>query len=115
MVNGDQSHAEAAAEVEIGGEKNGEVGVVTATVPEDEAKSAEVMSEDAMTAGTETEREGEAGAQADGVETTIEKDGAEVATGTERGGGVRTVKILGEEAARKREEVARRTDHAADE
>lgn len=113
MVNGDQSHAEAAAEVEIGGEKNGEV--VTATVPEDEAKSAEVMSEDTMTAGTETEREGEAGAQADGVETTIEKDGAEVATGTERGGGVRTVKILGEEAARKREEVARRTDHAADE
>lgn len=113
MVIGGQRLAEAEAEVkapvEIGAEKEDEVEVGIVIAPEGGAGSAEVTSESATIAGTETEREGEAGAQKDEEGTRIENNGAEVAIGTGRKGEAEIAMIHGEETAGKREEVERRS------
>ena len=114
MMTEDRGHAEVEAEVEIGDEKDDEAGVVTATVPEGEAESAEVMSEDATIAGTETEKGDEVGARTDEKEMTTEKDVAGVAIGTGRGGEVEIAMIRGEKTAKNRREAARKIGRVAD-
>lgn len=111
---GARSHAEAEARVEIGGEKEDEVGVVTVTVPEGVAESALVTTENVTIAGTEKERGSEVEAREDEIETTTEKGGVEVAIRTGKGDEVVITKIPGEEAVRIKKEAEKETGHAAD-
>lgn len=110
----DRGHAEVEAEVEIGDEKDDEAAVVTATVPEGEAESAEVMSEDATIAGTETEKGDEVGARTDEIETTTEKDAVGVAIGIGRRGEVEIAMTREEETTKNIREVGRKIGRAAD-
>lgn len=110
----DKGHVAAGAEVEIGGEKDDEAGVVSVTAPENEAESAEVTNENATIAETEIKRKNEVGVQTDEVEMTREKDGAEAERETEKEGEAEIAKIRGEEALKKTKEAGKKTDRAAD-
>lgn len=110
---GRQDHAE--AEVEIGTEREDEVGVVIVIIPEGEVENAEATSEDAVIAGTETEIRGGAGAPTDEAETTIKNDGAEVAIRKGRESEVLIEILPGEETAEKTEKVEKKNDHEVDE
>lgn len=110
----DKGHVEAGAEVEIGGEKDDEAGVVSVTAPENEAESAEVTNENATIAETEIKRKNEVGVQTDEVEMTREKDGAEAERETEKEGEAEIAKTRGEEAPKKTKEAGKKTDRAAD-
>ena len=84
-------------------------------VPEGEVENAEVTSEDAVIAGTETEIRGGAGAPTDEAETTTKNDGAEVAIRKGRESEVLIEILPGEETAETTEKVEKKNDHEVDE